>query len=81
MNSPLPHGQIQPIDQSYGARKTLNRAYTKIKKHPFGTGVFVNNIINDKTSSLDFPFIYPFDPNYLITKINSKSYFFIKMVS
>lgn len=47
MNSPLPHGQIQPIDQSYGARKTLNRAYTKIKKHPFGTGVFVNNIINE----------------------------------
>ena len=37
--------------------------------------ISVNNIINDKTSSLDFPFIYPFDPNYLITKINSKSYF------
>jgi phosphatidylinositol 3-kinase len=37
--------------------------------------ISINNIINDKTSSLDFPFIYPFNPNYLIIKINNKSYF------
>lgn len=33
--------------------------------------ISINNILYDKISNIDFPFIYPFDTEYMITKINS----------
>ena len=57
---------IKYINNTYGT-KNLNDI-TKMM-------ISINNIINDKTTKLDFPFIYPLDPNYMIIQINSKSYF------
>ena len=56
--------------------KYINDVYgTKLLNDITKMMISINNIINDKTSSLDFPFIYPFDPNYIVIKINNKSYF------
>jgi len=60
------------------------RCITKYINDHFGTKLLnditkmmisINNILNDKTSPIDFPFIYPFDPNYIIVNINNKYVF------
>jgi phosphatidylinositol 3-kinase len=33
--------------------------------------ISINNILNDKISDKDLPFIYPFDTEYMVTKINN----------
>jgi hypothetical protein len=57
---------IKYISDTYGT-KILNDI-TKMM-------ISINNIINDKITKLDFPFIYPLEPNYMIIQINNRTYF------
>jgi hypothetical protein len=59
---------------------TFYKLLTRYINYNFGTKIFtdivklnnfINNIINNKINYCSFPIIYPFNPNYNITKINS----------
>lgn len=48
---------------------------TKLLNDITKMNISINNIINDKISNIDIPFIYPFDPIYQVIKINNISQF------
>ena len=48
---------------------------TKLLNDVTKMNISINNIINNKVSNLDIPFIFPFDPKYQIIKINNISQF------
>ena len=48
-----------------------NKFGTKILTDIVKLNDFINNIINNKLNYCSFPIIYPFDPNFNMTKINS----------
>ena len=53
----------------------IDKYGTKILNDITKMMISINNIINDKITNLDFPFIYPLEPNYMILNIINKSYY------